>query len=789
MLRTFTAIAAVAALLIAAPARAQSLLATNGNVIQYSEGPIPGMPSDSYFAYNTSWPVIAEDGSVVFLAQMEGGSVTPQTSFAYFKGTTAADLTMLTRLSDPAPGLPGLVLRNGNSGTGLSPTMAMSPDGRTFWQSMVSGPGVNSNNNSAYFGGSPESPVLIAREGAPAPGTLGAVYTGGLDVNFNNFDDNPQYIAINRNGTVVFRTALAVGDTTTANNTAVFYGPIGSPGILYRTGDTMLPGVVASNLSGMSLQLDNNDRVLFGNVLSGAGVTAANDYALWLYTPGSGRTLLVREGDPAPGTVGATLGNAENSWGPGTNICSFLHGQLLYTADLKGGDAIPGLNDRAVYVGSTNGGPTTMISRSNDPAPGTDGYFFGYSPFFSAINDSGRVLLQAQITGGTVDETNNNGYWTAALPGGPLTLIARTGDPAPGTNGATFAELIAWPDLMNEQGKVVFFTRLAGPDIIPGFDDGALFAWDSVHGLWLLARGGESIPSGNPDVTLTPWGFSFQRYNNSDGSSVGLSKNGILAMRMHLLPQGQSVVTVDLNCYPPSTWYADVDGDGYGDPNARLSVCANATAPAGYVTNSTDCDDTNLYVNPGASDANCNGLDDNCSGAADEGYVSHATSCGTGACARTGTASCDNGVEIDTCAPGAPSAETCNGIDDNCDGAIDNAAAPTGTPALLVSRTAASTAHLTWSSVAAATGYDVVMGDLQSLAVTHGSFSAATTGCLGNDLGATTVDESTALAAGQGIWYALRAVNCGGHASYNSGAGSQVGSRDAGIAASGHGCP
>jgi len=35
----------------------------------------------------------------------------------------------------------------------------------------------------------------------------------------------------------------------------------------------------------------------------------------------------------------------------------------------------------------------------------------------------------------------------------------------------------------------------------------------------------------------------------------------------------------------------------------------------------------------------------------------------------------------------------------------------------------------------------------------------------------------------------IRAGNCGGSTTYNSGFPSQVGSRDAGIAASGHGCP
>jgi len=44
--------------------------------------------------------------------------------------------------------------------------------------------------------------------------------------------------------------------------------------------------------------------------------------------------------------------------------------------------------------------------------------------------------------------------------------------------------------------------------------------------------------------------------------------------------------------------------------------------------------------------------------------------CGTGACENT-VPSCDNGVPV-TCVPGAPAAEMCNDVDDDCDGVVDN---------------------------------------------------------------------------------------------------------------------
>jgi hypothetical protein len=154
-----------------------------------------------------------------------------------------------------------------------------------------------------------------------------------------------------------------------------------------------------------------------------------------------------------------------------------------------------------------------------------------------------------------------------------------------------------------------------------------------------------------------------------------------------------------------------------------------------------------------------------------------------------GVAKCENGVVLDTCVPGAPSPETCNLVDDNCDGTVDNAAIPTGTPSVTLSRISGGAASLSWTVVSAATGYDVARGNVVTLRSTQGDFSAATTDCFADNLASTTINDLQSPAVGQGFWYVLRAVNCGGNASYDSGSPKQVGSRDAEIAASGHACP
>jgi hypothetical protein len=61
--------------------------------------------------------------------------------------------------------------------------------------------------------------------------------------------------------------------------------------------------------------------------------------------------------------------------------------------------------------------------------------------------------------------------------------------------------------------------------------------------------------------------------------------------------------------------YFDADFDGYGDVNNTTLSCSIL---AGYVLNSADCDDTSPLVNPVATEDPSNGIDDNCNGIIDE---------------------------------------------------------------------------------------------------------------------------------------------------------------------------
>jgi hypothetical protein len=67
-----------------------------------------------------------------------------------------------------------------------------------------------------------------------------------------------------------------------------------------------------------------------------------------------------------------------------------------------------------------------------------------------------------------------------------------------------------------------------------------------------------------------------------------------------------------------STWYADADGDTFGDPDVTQPSC---DPPTGYVDDYTDCDDCDASVNPAAEDSYGDGIDQDCDGWTDEIYV------------------------------------------------------------------------------------------------------------------------------------------------------------------------
>lgn len=93
-------------------------------------------------------------------------------------------------------------------------------------------------------------------------------------------------------------------------------------------------------------------------------------------------------------------------------------------------------------------------------------------------------------------------------------------------------------------------------------------------------------------------------------------------------------------------WYQDSDLDGFGNPNATLMACIQ---PNGYIKNNLDCNDLDTEVNPSATEVNGDGIDNNCNGAVDEVCIPDCSgkSCGSDGCGGS-CGSCDASTTCST---------------------------------------------------------------------------------------------------------------------------------------------
>ena len=209
-------------------------------------------------------------------------------------------------------------------------------------------------------------------------------------------------------------------------------------------------------------------------------------------------------------------------------------------------------------------------------------------------------------------------------------------------------------------------------------DDGFSHAWDTPwyrdadgdgHGDGAVYTLGCEVPSGFVAVD-----------DDCDDGDAGVSPSD--AELCNGVDDNCDGVTDEPTAIDATTWYADSDMDGFGDPGKSTTAC---TAPTGFVADATDCDDASRVTAPGATEW-CNGVDDNCDGVVDEDSAADAITWyldgdGDGYGSTTFTdvsctqptgyvaASADCNDSAASVSPGAT--EVCDSVDNDCDGAVD----------------------------------------------------------------------------------------------------------------------
>ena len=113
-------------------------------------------------------------------------------------------------------------------------------------------------------------------------------------------------------------------------------------------------------------------------------------------------------------------------------------------------------------------------------------------------------------------------------------------------------------------------------------------------------------------------------FGDLDGDGYSIADGDCNDERPDMRPEGSEVCDgLDNDCdgevdeNTANTWYIDGDGDGYG-AGEGIGSCVQ---PGNYVPIAGDCDDEDPEVHPGASEE-CDGVDDDCDGQVDNGVLS-----------------------------------------------------------------------------------------------------------------------------------------------------------------------
>lgn len=108
--------------------------------------------------------------------------------------------------------------------------------------------------------------------------------------------------------------------------------------------------------------------------------------------------------------------------------------------------------------------------------------------------------------------------------------------------------------------------------------------------------------------------------------SISLSSNFEVGQLRFIAYRNEGIVRNDIaidqikllgmDTIPLTRYYVDQDGDTFGDARNFRLLCSSEL-PVGFSLNNEDCDDSNSNINPGATEINCNLIDENCNGSLD----------------------------------------------------------------------------------------------------------------------------------------------------------------------------
>lgn len=414
-------------------------------------------------------PAIGPDSTVAFAAILSDATL----GFWLDHGSGPE---LLALSGSPAPGTePGVVFSQRVSEAPLVTPPLLAP-GHAVLANTLRGSGVGFSNDEGVWRFDGSGLVLVAREGASAPGLSGVQFTGLA----------PR--ALDGAGRAVVFSTLA-GAVVEGNNASLWRAAPGAGlQLLVREGDAAPGagfGVVFAAPSGpaaFSPTLGNAaGDLLFQTGVHGPGTSTTNDEALYI-RDAAGIRLFLREGNPVPGLTGFVFGNGTSAGFDG--LVSFSDsGNVALTANITNGMATA----RAILSDFT--GSLGVLVRSGDPTPVGNGSFDLLGRPF--LNTGGEITFVASTT----SSPTRFGLWR--FSSGVLRALALPGQPVSGQPDGASLDTVQSVCGFNDDGFVLFTAILLAPS---GFGSTALLLADPAGNLSVLARTGATLAVGGGDV-------------------------------------------------------------------------------------------------------------------------------------------------------------------------------------------------------------------------------------------------------------------------------------------------
>ncbi len=297
--------------------------------------------------------------------------------------------------------------------------------------------------------------------------------------------------------------------------------------------------------------------------------------------------------------------------------------------------------DQLFYIEQTSdfGYILTGSSASGVGGDKTETILGGKDYWVVKLNSSGSIEWQNTIGGAADDksyaihQTPDGGY----IVGG-ISISDLSGDKTENGNGGEDY----WVLKLNDIGNIEWQNTIGGNG-----DDELFSAIPTIDGGYLISGTSDSEMSGDKEeenfgeydywvVKLFPDG-SIHWQNTIGGtgddilyfSALQSDDEGYLLGGYSTSDSGIDKTEDALGSYDywilklygdecvPVTYYADTDGDDFGDLNNSIDTCFLI---AGYVSNALDCDDSDASIYPGATELP-DGIDNNCNDTIDEGLV------------------------------------------------------------------------------------------------------------------------------------------------------------------------